>query len=983
MRARNNRRRSGGSRRAAGRRSDHRSSHSRPRRNAIGLELLEARRVLSAAGGIEAAAALDPATFAADRVLVKFRQPVTPPFTVSATSAGAGGSLPTGSLPSLFPTTLASILDAHGATAARKVFPSAPRTSGLSLQSAGASVAADSGDEVPDATSVGLDRWYSFDLSPGSNVATVLAALAADGAVEAAEPDYLFKLSSLLDGQSGGGPQGDASIASLPSAETDPAYGQQWHLGAVKAPEAWAHLESLGLPAGGRSDIVIAVIDTGVDYTHPDLAANMWVNTAEIPGNGIDDDGNGFVDDIHGVAVVSDSGSHSGDPADDHGHGTHVAGIAAASGDNDIGGVGIAYNAKIMGIKAFQYSGMGTSTDIAEAIYYAVENGADIINMSFGSYSESTIVKDALQVAFGTSVLVAAAGNDGRGNLSCPPWEIPPPANMYPAAYNWVLGVMASTPQGGRAPFSNKDCLPNDAHEYELLAPGAGVYSTLPGGTYSAWSGTSMAAPVVSGIAALLRTKFADKGLYSSRFIMGQLAVGRGGVIDAARNLTDTPRPNLTYRNHFLFDTTTQAAANDADGRVDAGETVDLAVTIRNHWGRADNVTVTLDAFAEGAIGPDPYVTMITDTVHYGAVGTFSEDDNGLIYNSGGVVTGVTSPFRFSVAANTPNEHVIPFRLTITAANGLDPADQTVYTFTSRLTMTVQRGRELPSVITEDMVLTKENFWIVGGPVLIPAGVTVRIDPGTQVQWGVSESLPYQQQRFPYIKVEGTLNVAGAFNEPVQLFPSEQFREVNIRGAFRPNVRIYNFGTTTLDFATVTAPELSTDRGTERHLSPGVNSNGSAHRLNSITRSILRGENSLQHAKLYYNDNSSRYEYSGQGFAFAAEEIRETLIDIDSGLEEITTNVSYSIFRESLFAKLQSQMPGSTIFALGAEMRDSVFLGTHFPEQSNLLISGDNPAVKTTPQAAIADVSFRSNAVLNSFWNRNAASWLLRGASNS
>ena len=230
---------------------------------------------------------------------------------------------------------------------------------------------------------------------------------------------------------------------------------------------------------------MIAVIDTGVDYTHPDLAANMWVNTREIPGNGRDDDGNGFVDDIHGVAVVSDSRSHSGNPADDHGHGTHVAGIAAASADNDIGGVGIAYNAKIMAIKAFQYSGVGASTDIAEAIYYAVENGADIINMSFGSYSESSLVKDALQVAFGTSVLVADAGNDGRGNLSCPPWEIPPPANMYPAAYNWVLSVMASQQvptqaTGWRSPFSNKDCLPNDAHEYELLAPGSAVYSTLP-----------------------------------------------------------------------------------------------------------------------------------------------------------------------------------------------------------------------------------------------------------------------------------------------------------------------------------------------------------------------------------------------------------------------------------------------------------------------------------------------------------------------
>jgi autotransporter-associated beta strand protein len=943
---------------------------------AIGLEQLEARRVLSAATGQEESA-LDPKTYAADRVLVKFRQPVSPPFMLSAGTAGTGSS---GSLKSVFPTTLTSILDSFGASDARRVFPTAPRTSGLTIQSASLSNAADAGDEVPDAQSVGLDRWYSFDLAPGSDVAEVLAALAADGAVEAAEPDYLFKLSSLLDGPGGASTSGDeAGIASLPSADTDPAYGQQWHLDAVNAPAAWAHLESLGLPAGGRSDIVIAVIDTGVDYTHPDLAANMWVNTAEIPGNGIDDDGNGFVDDVHGAAVVSDSRSHSGNPMDDNGHGTHVAGIAAASADNDLGGVGIAYNARIMGIKAFGYAGTGSSTDIAEAIYYAVENGADIINMSFGSYAESSLVKDALQVAFGTSVLVAAAGNDGRGNLSCPPTDVPPPANMYPAAYNWVLGVMASSPTphiltGWRAPFSNKDCVENDAHEYEILAPGASIYSTLPGGTYSAWSGTSMAAPVVSGIAALLRTKFADTDLYSSRFIMGQLAVGRGEdplgyVIDAERNLTDTPQPNLSYRDHLLFDTTAQDAGNDADGRVDAGETVDLAITIRNHWGRADNVTVVLDAFAVGAAGPDPYVTMITDTVNYGAVGTFNEDDNGLIYEDG-VITGVTSPFRFSVAATTPNEHVIPFRLTITATNGLDPGDQTVYTFESRFKLAVQRGRELPSVITEDMVLDDSTLWIVGRPVLVPKGITLTVGPGAQVQWGTTQPAdPYAVAQIPLIQVEGTFTVSGTATRPARLFASDALTETwqNVRQ--QPSVRIFRNGAssaalTTINHAVIENPYFY-------------------GRLTSITNSVITGDGTNRAAVEPATDWSS-WVYRGRGLQISVDDITDSRLSLKAlfGNPWASGSGLRTSFRGVLLEGLTAVNNQPIKLSPYRAFSENVVLGQNWLPNSYVIFNDDlflglgrMPGVGTL-EVAQAQTDRRNNAILNPLWNASPTTWL-------
>ncbi len=514
---------------------------------------------------------------------------------------------------------------------------------------------------------------------------------------------------------------------------------------------------------------MVAVIDTGVDLNHPDLAANLWTNSREVPGNGVDDDGNGYVDDVHGVDVIVNSGN----PSDDHGHGTHVAGIIAAQANNGIGGVGVAYNVQIMPIKAAQYSGVLASSDIAEAIYYAVAQGADVINMSFGGYVRSQVEEDALAVAFGQAVLVAAAGNDGKVNYN--PDVCGLGRDMYPAAYNWVLGVMASAPGGGRAAFSNYDCTPHDSHEYELMAPGVDVWSTLPREQYAAWDGTSMATPIVSGIAALARTKWSDKDVYSSRFIMGQIAAntsgGIGGVADAYAALTVAPRPELSYLERWLFDTAAQSATNDDDGIVDAGETIDLAIVIRNHWGKADPVTVTLEAWAEGAFQPDPYITMITGTVEYGAVGSFNVDDNGLIYDAQGVIVGVRHPFRFSVDPNTPNDHVIPFRLTMTARNGLDPADTTVYTFQSRFYLIVQRGRELPRIISQDMVLTKDYYWLVPDQTLIGAGVTVTVTEGTQIQfWSADPDDPHSQDARPFWQVEGRLLVQGTYTEPVEMF---------------------------------------------------------------------------------------------------------------------------------------------------------------------------------------------------------------------
>jgi len=646
-----------------------------------------------------------------------------------------------------------------------------------------------------------LSGWQQIELSaPASRIKSIVRALKSFDGVDVAEPVYERKLSIT-------GPQ----VSDL----NDPKMVDQWHLDAAKVKEAWDYLESNSLPAGGDESIVVAVIDTGVDYNHPDLSANMWVNTQEIAGNGVDDDNNGFVDDIHGAAVVSESFSHSGDPDDDHGHGTHVAGIIASTGANGVGGVGVAYNSKIMAIKAAQYSGVLTTVDIAEGIYYAVDNGADVINMSFGGYGRSQVEEDALAVAYSQAVLVAAAGNDGRPNQ---PTCFGAP--MYPASHAWVLGVMARNENPNSkgdymANFSNWDCQESNGLEYELMAPGAKVWSTLPDGSYSAWSGTSMAAPVVAGMAALARTRWPDKAVYSSRFIMGQIGatgpslqaftpVGKLPVsysqADAYSALTSTPEPELSYEEHWLFDKVSQSASNDNDGRVDAGETIDLAIVIRNRWGKADNVVATLST-PSGASAADPYVTFQTASVNYGAVGSFNKDDNGIEYDEDLLVTGVANPFVFSVAADTPNNHIIPFTLTMTAENGLDPDDASSYSFSSTFSLVVQRGRELPSIIdsdaagtdggnldtdgTEDGIITLDAsaLWIVDKPVLIGTDITLKVTEGAQMQfWSSSPDAAQVAWRPAYMHVEGTLDISGTATNPVKLFSSALFptRVVNI-----------------------------------------------------------------------------------------------------------------------------------------------------------------------------------------------------------
>jgi subtilisin family serine protease/fibronectin type 3 domain-containing protein len=319
---------------------------------------------------------------------------------------------------------------------------------------------------------------HKVALGSGVAVESALAALRNDPHVLFAEPDYIVRATGI---------------------PTDPLFVNQWDFhntgqsggtfdADIDAPEAWD-------VTTGSGSTIVAVLDTGVDYLHPDLAANIWVNQDELAGNGIDDDLNGYVDDIRGY----DFYNNDNNPLDDHGHGTHVAGTIGAVGNNGIGIAGVNWNVQIMPLKFLGADGSGTTSDAIEALRYAIDNGAHISNNSWGGdpFSQSlyNAIRDARDVGH---IFVAAAGNGnfigfGIDNDATP---------FYPSSYDLdnIVAVAATDSTDNIAVFSNYG-----ATSVDLGAPGVSILSTLPNGNYGLNSGTSMAAPHVAGALSLVR----------------------------------------------------------------------------------------------------------------------------------------------------------------------------------------------------------------------------------------------------------------------------------------------------------------------------------------------------------------------------------------------------------------------------------------------------------------------------------------------
>jgi subtilisin family serine protease len=354
------------------------------------------------------------------------------------------------------------------------------------------------------------------------HVTNAVQACSADPNVEYAEPVYLYYTQEMLQ---------------TPVIPNDPRFSSLYAMqnandNDIDAPEAWAK------QTGNRS-VLVAVIDTGVDYNHEDLQANMWRNPGESGGgkenNGIDDDGNGFRDDYRGWNFVL----NSNDPFDDNDHGTHVSGTLGAVGNNAKGVVGVNWEVTIMPLKFLNRDGSGTSADAAEAIIYAANMGAAISSNSWGGGEDSQAIEDAIRYANTKGMLfVAAAGNESSNNDA---------VDSYPANYNIpnVISVASNDQNDNLSSFSNYG-----RTKVHLSAPGSSILSCRPNNLYQSLSGTSMATPHVAGAAALVTAHFPGittnqtkvrvlggvdrKAAYTNR-------VATGGRLNVANSLSTSP----------------------------------------------------------------------------------------------------------------------------------------------------------------------------------------------------------------------------------------------------------------------------------------------------------------------------------------------------------------------------------------------------------------------------------------------------------
>lgn len=312
---------------------------------------------------------------------------------------------------------------------------------------------------------------------------------------------------------------GERNLALPVDSKAKPALAEDVNFNDPQASRVWAFNDAARygvsvtkaygeLPNRAAKNIIVAVVDTGVDYKHEDLADVMWVNKGEVAANGIDDDSNGYVDDVHGINTIDRNadGTATTNPMDTHSHGTHVSGTIGAKQNNGKGIAGIATNVQIMAIRTVPNNGDETDKNVVESFLYAAKNGAKLINCSFGKKVNEggMVVSEAIKhigETYGTLV-IAAAGNDSWGPLR---WHDIDTGLRYPASFanEHLLVIAATSSSGGLASFSNVGKV-----NVDVAAPGQDVFSTTPNNGYQSMSGTSMASPTTAGVAAQVLTYY-------------------------------------------------------------------------------------------------------------------------------------------------------------------------------------------------------------------------------------------------------------------------------------------------------------------------------------------------------------------------------------------------------------------------------------------------------------------------------------------
>lgn len=493
----------------------------------------------------------------------------------------------------------------HGAQSVERVLTRTPSYARLALGSVFRSHDG-SYTQVPD-----LSRWYRIVFPPQVDEEALARTLSGLADIEAATPNHFahtlympsdeyleYQYAVHNTGQEfpavlWGGLTMDAG---LPDADLD-------------LPEAWDLTTA-------ADTVIVAVIDTGIDYYHPDIVANLWINTGEVPADSLDNDENGYIDDIYGYNFKDDHG----DPWDDIGHGTHVGGTISAVGDNGVGVVGGAYNVKIMSCK---FLNGGTSEDAAEAIVYAVDNGARVLNNSWGG-PDNQMVTDAINYAVSQGALVFAAAGNAGGNFA-----------QSPASVENAIAVAATECRDLKAGFS---CY---GEWVEMSAPGVNILSLradstdmfasageplvhifpYPDGEYYLSDGTSMACPHACATAAMVMSyyPYAAYEEVVGRVLAGcdpidELNPGYAGLLGAGRtnvynSLTVACGPHLIFVSCDVDD-----SSGNGDGRLDPGETASLTVRLRNMWQDAHSLTAELSC-------DEPAVSIVSGLASYGDIG--------------------------------------------------------------------------------------------------------------------------------------------------------------------------------------------------------------------------------------------------------------------------------------------------------------------------------------------------------------------------